>query len=298
MKRILSIITLIILTITLVGCNEDLNTSRDLPKVNGRDKVHLTYDKVLETINELKQIGNNVTDDVSFEIKGKLNLTKTKDDKKYLNGYQGKIKSYLSKENFKVANIDYKSSFYEDRTELLGNVYSVQEDGKIYYDLNSIISTINKNEAYQIKEDLNESSFPNLIDTIMINKDKVLQITEIPIFEQLVNKYDGLTFYEKPNYFAYKIVFNKTMLYKYREIFNLTRAKLNKFRKLDGQIVAIFEYGKLIDYGVKINVDTKLGNDNLILELKVLYKTKVSIPDLPDLSNYRDGSLDEIINGY
>lgn len=299
MKKILQVITISFLTILLFSCGNS-TTKRNLPKVNGRDKVDLTYQEVIDKATELRSNGTNIITNYKYKLTGEvLNVVKINKEE-ITTKFKGTITNYLSSDNKIKTEIDLKSDFLKTKVELKGSSYIVPESNYVYYDLNSKINALdfNKDENYQLKEPLDEAVTIEIIDNIIVTKEKVLSLFNLPKFKDFVEKYEGLTFYVKENYFAVKFILSKYLVKEYSELFETVLEEVAAYKKISGEVVIIFEDNDLADFGAYINIEGNTSNVKNLININYSFEKDVKFPAFPDFSNYKQGSFDEIVRTY
>ena len=299
MKRILSVLTLIVLSIVLVSCNVG-PTKRKLPKVNGRNEVDLTYEELIKISEDILADKTLINKNIKHSLNGKF-LNKIKiSNEEIITSFSGNVTNYLDTTNNMKSTIDVEGDFLKTKIKLLGTTYLVNQDNLIYYDLASKISTgdFNKDESFKLKESIEDSMLIPDLMRINITKELILNTLLKEENKKFVEKYDALKFYKKENYFAVKFVFNKALVKNDFDLFDMTMKKLKQFRKFDGEIVAVFENNQLTEFGADINIEGTNESVYMLLDLNYDYEIDVLIKEFPDFSDYKEGSYGDIIKTY
>lgn len=315
MKKILTIITTMILALVLVACGNDGVT----PEIREADKVELTKEAVVEKINELEFDFTtlNMFAEFSFnldltDVDTELDITST-----IKASGSGEFNVYLDNESNVVANVDADASISvtsnseyiintDTELDVQANLYFVADEARAYLDIDGNFKsgpmTIGLEGKYQQPVDVPEelALIFDEINNFEINPQDLEALLNDPEFEKLLEENDFITFYEGSNYFGIKLNINKEVLLSQSGIFaesGITEADLEMISELDIELSAVFVNNKVAEITINALVDVQEGDITFNLTLNAGLKFGVEMPKLPNFTDYEEESFENILSG-
>lgn len=289
-KKVLGFLLVIVLSVTLVACDNKL------PQVREKDRVELNSSELVTILDDLLEnveIKNDTYQlDISFNANMSLFMVSVNSDEMFkvnakINGdSSGKTKTSI---NAEVASSLLKTNFE-------GDLYKVPEDNNLYLNLKSKTIAQGIENSQTIKGKIPYNNFDDYLPGLVVpgngngfDINNLLESMDLELLDTLIEDYEGLTFYQRDNYFAAKFVINKKLFLSNPNIFgNVSIDELEDIKKMDVEIVIVFEDKKLADFGAKVNIEGNINEEVIKINAEIKFKTGVKIPNFPNFDNYKN----------
>lgn len=277
MKKIFRGLLVLLLGLILTACTN----SGSFPEVNDKNKIDLSAEQLREelqgvTINQAV-LQLNINADIEAEgTKIKLNAD-----------------AHMLDDEL-VASVKLEGTLDDSKLNANAKLYAVSEglflDGKLSFETSG--SDFNVNGKYKL-DSLVESTVPggsDINDLIGLDLETIL---DDQTFLDLVESYEGLTFYKKDSLFQIRFIFNNELFEKHREKFEtiLEGIIIPLNSNLEFEMVLSINDKKLSNFGLKLKVT---GEEKIDILITASIVTKM--PSIPsDFKEYKEFNIFDLM---